>query len=182
MTTPQQSALRWLPTFLGFPLGGVAAELIVGPVDTLLASLAGGAITGAILGAVQSWGMRPVGPDALRWIVASAVGFAVGLGIGSAVVDYGTSVGELATQGLICGLAVGAAQSIVLLPVVGSRAFVWTPVLGALWALGWVITTAGGIDVDSQWTVFGSSGALVVTAATAGLPIVLTRRAERTAS
>ena len=66
MTSPQQSALRWLPTFLGFPLGGVAAELITGPVDTLLAALAGGLITGAVLGAVQAWGLRLRGPRCQR--------------------------------------------------------------------------------------------------------------------
>jgi hypothetical protein len=30
-------ALRWLPTFIGFPLGGLAAELVAGSVLSLLA-------------------------------------------------------------------------------------------------------------------------------------------------
>ena len=55
--TWQRSALRWLPTFFGFPLGGLVAELISGPVDGLVAAVVGGAITGIILGAVQSWGL-----------------------------------------------------------------------------------------------------------------------------
>ena len=29
--TWQRSALRWLPTFFGFPLGGLVAELVVRP-------------------------------------------------------------------------------------------------------------------------------------------------------
>ena len=64
-TTRWASALRWLPTFVGFPLGGLAAELVAGPVDGIAPALAGGAITGAVLGAVQSWGLgpgRPAGP------------------------------------------------------------------------------------------------------------------------
>ena len=118
-TTWKRSTLRWLPTFFGFPLGGLAAKLIVGPVDGLAVALVGGAISGIILGAVQSWGMGPAGPAARRWITATAVGFMVGLGIGSAVVDYGTSLGDLVVQGAICGLGVGAAQALVLRPQLG---------------------------------------------------------------
>jgi len=48
--------------------------------------------------------------------------------------------------------------------------------------LGWVVTTAIGVDVESQYTVFGSSGALVVTIVTAALPVLLTPRAARSVS
>jgi hypothetical protein len=51
--------------------------------------------------------------------------------------------------------------------------------LAALWALGWTITSSAGIDVEAQYTVFGSSGALVVTALTSILPIELARRQQR---
>ena len=51
--------------------------------------------------------------------------------------------------------------------------------LAGLWALGWTVTASAGIDVDAQYTVFGSSGALVVTAATSILPIALARRQAR---
>jgi hypothetical protein len=60
--------------------------------------------------------------------------------------------------------------------------FAWVPTLSALWALGWAVTTAIGVDVESQYTVFGSSGALVVTAATAVLPVFLATRAARSTS
>jgi hypothetical protein len=174
--------LRWLPTFFGFPLGGYAASLIVGPVDGIAAALAGGAITGVALGAVQSWGMGPAGPAARRWIAATSIGFTAGLGIGAAVVDYGTSAGDLMTQGAICGVAVGAAQAFVLRERLGAIAYAWAPALAALWAAGWAITNAAGIDVDEQFTVFGSSGALVVTAVTSVLPVLLANRSERSAS
>jgi hypothetical protein len=180
--TWQRSALRWLPTFLGFPLGGLVVNLVSGPVDGVVAAVVGGAISGVILGAIQSWGLGTNGPPARQWIAATGVGFAVGLGIGAAAVGYGTSMGDLVVQGAICGLAIGIAQAVVLRERIGDLAFAWVPTLSALWALGWAITTASGIDVESQYTVFGSSGALVVTAATAVLPVFLATRAGRNAS
>ena len=41
-----QIVLRWMPTFLGFPIGGFVAE-IVGPIDAVAPAVVGGAITGA---------------------------------------------------------------------------------------------------------------------------------------
>jgi hypothetical protein len=181
-TTPTRSGVRWLVTFLGFPLGGLVAELVAGPVDGLLAAVLGGAITGLILGAVQAWALRPCGVAAMPWIAASGAGLAVGLGVGATAVGYGTSGADLAVQGVICGVAIGTAQSLVLRRSIGSLAFLWAPALGALWALGWTVTTAIGVDVESQYTVFGSSGALVVTIATAALPVLLVRRGVRSAS
>ena len=83
---------RWMVSFLGFPLGGFAAMLVVGAVDSLTAALIGGLITGTILGAAQSWAMGRSGPPALQWIAATAVGMMAGFGVGSAVVDYHTSL------------------------------------------------------------------------------------------
>ncbi len=178
-TTWKRSALRWLPTFVGFPLGGSLAALIAGPVDALPAALLAGAVTGSVLGAVQAWGMGPNGPPARRWIAATAAGLAVGLALGSAAVGYGTDVADLVVQGAICGLAIGTAQALVLR---GRVAYLWAPALSALWALGWAVTASIGVDVDTQWAVFGSSGALVVTAATVVLPVLLATHAPRTAS
>jgi hypothetical protein len=173
------SALRWLPTFFGFPLGGLVAELVAGPVDGLAPALAGGAITGIVLGAVQAWGMGSSGPPARLWITATAVGLTVGLALGSATVGYGTSLGDLVVQGGISGLAIGAAQAVILR---GRVAYLWAPALSALWALGWAVSTSIGVDVETQYTVFGASGALVVTAATALLPVLLATRSMRGAS
>jgi hypothetical protein len=178
----KRSALRWLPTLFGFPLGGELAKLIVGPVDGLAPALIGGAITGIVLGAIQAWGMGPDGPPARRWTAATTLGLTAGLAIGSATVGYGTSLSELVAQGAICGIAVGLAQATVLHPCIGRVAYLWAPALSALWALGWATTTAIGIDVEAQYTVFGASGALVVTAATAVLPVLLATRTTRSAS
>jgi hypothetical protein len=174
-----RSAARWLPTFAGFPLGGLISKLLSGPVDSLTAALFGGLITGAVLGAAQSWGLGGSGrngPAARRWIAATAIGLMVGLGIGAAAVGYDTSLSALVIQGAISGLAVGTAQALLLRPRLGRLALAWPPALAAIWALGWAVTASAGIQVEEQFTVFGSSGAIVVTALTAVLPVVINSR------
>jgi hypothetical protein len=167
---------RWSVTFLGYPLGGFAALLAVGRVDSAQTAVVGGLLTGLVLGAVQAWGLGRNRPHVVAWTFATAVGFAVGLGLGASLVDFDTSLTALVTQGAFTGLTVGAAQALVLLPRLGVLAAVWVPALGVIWAAGWTVTTAAGIGVDDQFTVFGSSGALVVTALTLVLPFALNRR------
>jgi hypothetical protein len=169
-------ALRWMPTFAGFPIGGYAATWVVGPVDALVPALAGGAVAGLIIGAAQWLGMRRSGPAPTGWIGATTVGLAIGLAAGAAAVDHRTDIGSLAIQGAFCGLCIGIAQALVLRPRLGAFVWTWPAVLAALWASGWAITTSAGIDVESQYTVFGSSGALAVTAATSVLAVVLAGR------
>ncbi len=54
--------------------------------------------------------------------------------------------------------------------------------LAGVWALGWTITSAIGVDVERQYTVFGSSGAIAVTLVTMVLPFALARANARSAS
>ncbi len=167
--------LRWMVSFAGFPLGGVAAIALTGPVDNLTAALAGGLVTGAVLGAVQAWAMGPTRPNAVAWIAATALGLMAGLGLGAWLVDFETNLSALVLQGAVCGASVGAAQAVVLMPRVGTVALAWPLALTAIWAAGWAITTSIGVQVDEQFTVFGSAGAVVVTALTAVLPLHLNR-------
>ena len=127
--TWKRVAARWMATFLGFPIGGYAAYLISGPVDGLTAALIGGAITGAILGAAQAWGLRLRGAAARHWIAATAAGLMVGLAVGAAVVGYHTDLIDLVVQGAITGLAVGAAQGVLLRERLGRLAWAWPPLL-----------------------------------------------------
>jgi hypothetical protein len=150
----RRAVARWIVTFAGFPAGGFTAMLLVGHVDTVITALAGGLITGTILGAVQAWGLGRSGPGAIRWVAATAIGLTIGLGIGATSVGFRTTLAALVVQGAVCGLAA----------------------LAAIWALGWAVTCAAGIAVDDQFTVFGSSGAVVVTALTAVLPVLLNAR------
>src|SRR4051812_8309156 len=166
--------LRWLPTFLTFPIGGSLAFAVVGPVDDTPAALLGGGLTGLVLGIGQALALRPHVPTA-AWVGASVVGLAVGLAIATAAVAYGTGPTELALQGAICGLVLGGAQSVVLRGRL-TDPWRWMLLAAVAWALGWTVTRAVGVDVAAHWTVFGSSGALVATALTGLLPVVLSAR------
>lgn len=165
---------RWMASFLGFPIGGLLALSTVGALDAPTTALVGGALTGAVLGAVQVVA-APQLPRA-AWVLATAGGLSVGLALGSGVVGYETTLGSLVTQGAICGAVLGVAQAAVLTrssPLRRWQCAAWAPWLSASWALGWAVTTSAGVDVEQQFTVFGATGAIVVTALTAVLPWLL---------
>ena len=44
------------------------------------------------------------------------------------------------------------------------RRWLWAVAVPVLWSLGWVVTTLAGVAVDEQFTVFGATGAVTVTA------------------
>ena len=75
--------LRWLPTFLGFPVGGLIAMAVPGPVTNVTNALVGGAVAGAVLGAAQWLALRGRLSNTEWWIPATAVGQAVGLTAGA---------------------------------------------------------------------------------------------------
>lgn len=165
MTTTRSRLLRpwalWTAGFLSFPLAGIAGGVLAGPVDDLRAALLGGAVTGLVVGIGQSLAGRGVVRPA-RWIPATTLGMAVGLAAGAAIVGYGTSLLDLALMGLVTGAALGAAQAFAL-PAVRLR-WLWALGTPLLWALGWVVTTLVGVDVEAQYTIFGSTGAITVSA------------------
>src|SRR5687768_10656454 len=101
-----------LAALLGFPIGGYAANLTVGAVDSVGAALAGGLIAGAVVGAAQWLALKQFVP--WLWIAATSLGLAVGLAIGAALVDYGIDRGELMLMGAVSGLVVGGLQALVL--------------------------------------------------------------------
>lgn len=163
---------RWMVSFVGFPLGGLVAVLLTDPVDSVSHAVVGGLLTGAVLGAVQAWALRADRRQLASWTLATALGLAGGLALGSALVDFGTSMGELALQGAVTGAVVGLAQGVVMRGRT-RLAFIWPLYLAGAWALGWVVTTAGGIAVEDQFTTFGAYGALTVALLTSILPVSL---------
>jgi hypothetical protein len=168
--------LRWawpLAIVVGIPIGGYAANIIVGKVDAVGAALISGLIAGAIIGAAQWWALRSFVPWA--WVVATSVGMAAGLTAGASLVDYGISRGDLALMGAVTGLAVGGLQAL-LLARRGSGAQWWLVVNPPAWALAWFVTTfVITKNVKEQFPVFGASGALVFALLTW---LVLTYRLE----
>ena len=152
--------MGWALAFVGFPLGGVAAAALVGPITTPLAGAIGGIVTGAVLGAAEWLALRRRLSLSPGWIAATALGMGIGLALGIALLGTSTDGAGLPLRGLITGAGIGIAQFL-LLRGVSSRVSLW-PLLVALgWALGWIITRTARVDLSLQWSVFGSSGALM---------------------
>ena len=166
-TSPSQRTfartwLLWTAGFLAFPLAGLAGTAAAGHVDSPIAALLGGAASGLVLGAGQALASRRR-LDPRRWIPATGLGMGIGLLLGAAVVDYGTSLAGLAVMGAITGLALGPAQAFAL-PRQARMRWAWAAAMPALWALGWTVTTLGQIHVEEQFTIFGAYGALTFSA------------------
>ena len=165
LLAPRMSAIKivlsWVAVALiAFPLAGYAGWGVGGHVDDVVPALIGGAITGAGIGFVQWWFLRRdlnIGPV---WILGTSVALAAGLAVGSAVVSYETTVGQLAIMGLISGVPIGIVQGILLRDKF-SLWLAWMVAMPPLFALGWVVTESIGIDVANQFTVFGASGSIV---------------------
>lgn len=154
--------LIWTAGFLAFPIAGLAGTGVVGRVDDPLSALIGGAVAGLGIGVGQVLASRGR-LDIRRWVPATGIGMGLGLLLGAAVVDYGTSLGELALMGALTGLVLGPAQALALPPSTRLR-WAWAAALPPLWALGWTTTTLGGISVEEQFTVFGAYGAVTFSA------------------
>ena len=150
---------RWLLTALAFPPSGLIAHLVAGRVDSVSAAVLNGIITGAGIGAAQ-WALLRHRGISSAWIVATTVGFGAGLAAGAALVSYRTDIGSLALMGAVTGLGVGIAQGAMLASP--KRTLGWSAATTVLFALGWTVTTAGGIDVSQQWAVFGAYGCTTV--------------------
>jgi hypothetical protein len=173
-----RSTVLWMLTFAGFPLGSVAARLVAGPIDGPLPALLGGLVNGLVIGGAQAWALGRTRPSPLAWVLATGLGLSIGLWLGAGAVDYGTDLGSLVVQGAISGLLVGVGQAAVLFRRIGPVAMAWPVFLAGAWALGWAITVAVGVEVDLHFTVFGSSGAITVTALTLVLPATLSRTSQ----
>ncbi|MGQ7295918.1 hypothetical protein [Quadrisphaera sp. KR29] len=168
----------WLASALAFPLAGLAGRALAGPVDGVGPALLGGLVTGAVIGAAQgalSGRRLPV----RGWTAATALGLSAGLAAGSAVVGYGTTLADLVVTGAVTGLAVGAAQAVVLARrLTGWRRPAWAVATAGVLAAGWAVTTVAGVDVEARYTTFGATGALVATVLTGLLVQTLPERAR----
>jgi hypothetical protein len=150
---------RWLLTALAFPPAGLIAHVIAGRVDSVPAAVLNGVIAGAGIGTAQ-WALLRRRGVGISWIAVTAVGLGTGLAVGAALVSYRTDITSLVIMGAVSGLAVGIAQGMTLGDT--KRTLGWSAATAALWALGWTVTTAGGIDVSQQWAVFGAYGCLTL--------------------
>jgi hypothetical protein len=171
---------RWLPTFLGFPLGGLLAIGVVGSLDDPLTAAAGGLLAGTVIGAAQWLALRPSGISR-RWAGYTAAAMAAGSALAAAATGAGTELSDLMLSGLVTGAAVGAAQS-TLLTSPRLVAAAWTAVTASSWSLAWLVSWAViGVNADQGFYVFGSSGALLATVTT-GLALRTLHAAPRAVS
>ena len=153
---------RWIGTFIGFPLAGVAARAVAGSIDSASAATLGGLAGGAVLGAVQSLALRTDAGRRVAWAAATAVGMGGGLLAGASTVGYRTDAPSLAVMGALTGIGVGFLQAAVLPSSLVRRAM-WALVTPMLWALGWLVTSQVIVDAERQHANFGASGALLAT-------------------
>jgi hypothetical protein len=154
--------LVWTAGFLAFPIAGLAGTAAAGRVDSPMAALLGGSVAGLVLGAGQTLASRRR-LDPRRWIPTTAVGMGAGLLLGAWVVDYRTSLADLALMGALTGIVLGPAQALAL-PRQARLRWVWAASMPALWALGWTVTTLGQIHVEQQFTIYGAYGAITFSA------------------
>ena len=156
--------LRWLPTFLAFPVGGALAIRTIGSADDPISAGLGGLLVGAVVGLAQWLALRSRGTG-LGWALATTLGTAVGSAAAVAVTGGSTTIPALVTMGLVTGAFVGAAQSMQL----GRGRFaaaLWAGVVSLSWGAGWLVTANVIVDAERGFHMFGSSGALVATVIT----------------
>lgn len=153
--------LRWIPTFLSFPIGGLLAQFALGPINNFLSAAVSGAMVGAILGLSQWWALRPIGVT-IDWAWATAVSLMIASPIAGLVTEFETSVIALATWGLVAGVLVGLGQFLTQRRGF-AKAGIWAVCVSATWALAWFISASVIVDAESSYAIFGSTGALAAT-------------------
>lgn len=166
-----------LAALLGFPIGGYAANLTVGAVDSVGPAIAGGLIAGAVVGAAQWLALRQFVP--WLWIAATSVGMGIGLAVGAAAVDYSVDRADLMLMGAISGLGVGALQALLL----ARQGFVdsawWAVANPPIWGVAWLISSyVISANIDERFTNFGASGVILYALVTGLLLAWLFRRTE----
>ena len=160
--------IRWTPTFLAFPIGGLLAKLIFGSASSVARSIGGGLIVGLVVGLIQYLSLKKYGIST-SWVVATAIAATMAALINSYAFSFEFDSASLAGSGMVAGLLIGISQSLSQ-----TRDFkfvtIWTISTAIAWSLAWFITSKVIVDPEAQYHVFGSSGALLTTI---GLGIVL---------
>jgi hypothetical protein len=160
--------IRWVPTFLAFPIGGGIAKIAFGGASTTLKSVSGGLIVGLTVGLIQFFALSKYGIT-ISWIAATAIATTIAALINSYAFSFKFDSASLTGSGIVAGLLVGVAQALSQ-----SRDFkfavVWTLGTAVAWSLAWFITSKVIVDPEAQYQIFGSSGALI---ATLGLGVTL---------
>ena len=165
-TAPQpllRTWLHWLAGTLAFPIAGLAGTAVVGRVNDAGAALVGGTVAGLVIGVGQTLASRRR-LDPRRWIPATAVG----MGARTAARRVGRRLRHRSwptwPRWVPSPAWSSAARRRSPCHAAPHTAGAWAVAVPALWALGWTVTTLGGIHVEDQFTNFGLYGALTFSA------------------
>jgi hypothetical protein len=165
----------WGAAFLGMPIGGAAATLLVGPIESVGAAFIAGAVGGAVIGAAQWLVLRRRLALSALWVPVTAGGMALGMVLGQVLLGHDTAMQPLLLRALIVGAVIGAAQAAMLQRVLPMSA-IWAVVVTLGWPLAWAVSVAIGLDLTWNWAVFGASGAVMFQLATGLTLAYLLRR------
>ena len=160
--------IRWTPTFLAFPIGGLLAKLIFGSASSVARSVGGGLIIGLVVGLIQYLSLKKYGIST-SWVVATVIAATMAALINSYAFSFKFDSASLAGSGLVAGLLIGISQSLSQTREI-RFVTIWTISTAIAWSLAWFITSKVIVDPEAQYHVYGSSGALLTTL---GLGIVL---------
>lgn len=129
----------------------MGAGLPAGP--TFAATVAGGAIEGALLGTGQWIGMSGHRPPAVRWILSTTAGAAIAWSLGMLPSTLGIALGDAASY---VAIGVGALALLASIPVLQwlalgrSGARRWVPVNMGAWAVAVLWTAAPSPFIDEH--------------------------------
>ena len=152
--------LFWMLAFLAFPIGGLLASVLLGPITTPVQAVLAGAITGVVLGLIQWLVLKgPIHLSMIGWALATGAGMAIGLGLSVALLGSEMDGSKLLWRAAITGLSIGIAQWLVLRAIL-PQSVIWIAVIALGWVAGWFITRSAGVDLSPKWSVFGATGAL----------------------
>ena len=158
MSSPAGLWLQWLLTAFSFPVGGGLAFALYGLPISTVGGASHGVVAGMVIGVAQWLVLRQAVPVSALWVLASAVGLAVGLPLRVNILGTGTDLVGVAYRAVFTGAVLGVFQWMILRPHV-PLALWWVPTVAIGWGLGSAITRAVGVDLSEGWAVFGISGA-----------------------
>ncbi len=148
--------LKWMVTFLGFPIGGGVAYLLVRSMEGIAKPTIGGLVTGLVLGVAQWIVLRQVMALSGWWIVATGIGLAAGLALSVALSGTSIELRPLIVRAVLTGCLLGIVADIGL-----SRGEVgpWTGMFGGAtfpWTLG--VSALLGVWLMASPDIFKSVG------------------------
>ena len=148
--------LKWMVTFLGFPIGGGVAYLLVRSMEGIAKPTIGGLVTGLVLGVAQWIVLRQVMALSGWWIVATGIGLAAGLALSVALSGTSIELRPLIVRAVLTGCLLGIVADIGL-----SRGEVgpWAGMFGGAtfpWTLG--VSALLGVWLMASPDIFKSVG------------------------